>query len=200
MIVLWALALLLCTAAVVVPFRPFQKRWQAALATVVVILFTPPQSPSTTGTASLASIKPTPTTSPAPCADQKACDEANKIAYSSPRSKELQTIESTRDPHRQVYIDNFKWHLGGFGTVMIASFRLSNKLAFPVKDIDVSCDVAGASGTGLGTVSKTIYQTVAAGKTRHIKEFNFGLVHSQSQRAGCRVTGVTPVRSLLFAD
>ena len=85
---------------------------------------------------------------------------------------------------------DWRWHSGGFGVVMVADFTVTNKNAFDVKDIEVTCKSYGASGTSLGSVDHTIYDVVKAGKTRKFKDVNVGFINSQASKANCEVTDV----------
>lgn len=182
------LGAVVCAAGVAYPFWPFQTRWRALVAGLVLLgavgapLLPPVQSgeqPARAGTFT-------------PCADQKACDEANKAAYSSPQHKTLSAIQSVDRPAEHIKLNEFTWTRAGFGVVLVASFKLANPLVFAVKDIGIECTVAGASGTPLGSVSKILYQRLPAKSSKQFKDFNVGIINSQAERASCRVVSVVP--------
>lgn len=76
---------------------------------------------------------------------------------------------------------------GGFDTVGIFAFTITNKTRDKVKDYRIACSLFGKSGTGLGSVSKRIYEDLEPGKSRQYKDLNFGFVNSQANDARCSV-------------
>jgi len=84
----------------------------------------------------------------------------------------------------------YDWKKGGFDTVMIADFTITNKNSFSIKDIGISCEHYAQSGTRIDSNQNTIYQTVGAGKTKKIKDFNMGFIHSQAASSSCKVTNL----------
>lgn len=191
------LGLLICAVSVAYPVWPFQRRWQALASGLLLIAISAAEHPATEPSARLTSNIATSSTNrplpPVPCADQKACDEANRIAYSSPKHKALIALDGFAQPADHVKLDGFSWEKGGFGVVLVASFHLKNGLPVAVKDIDVTCEVAAASGTVLGSASKTLYQRIPAKGAKRIQDFDVGFINSQAARASCRVTKVVPV-------
>ncbi len=83
------------------------------------------------------------------------------------------------------------WELGGFGSVMLVRFILQNNTASPQKDFVIRCDTHGESGTRLGAVQKTLYQSLAP-KGRRSFDLSLGFVNSQSARAACSVVKSVP--------
>jgi hypothetical protein len=88
---------------------------------------------------------------------------------------------------RQVSID-FKWTKGGFGSVMIADFTITNLSNYTVKDLDVTCTHYANSGTEIDSNSRTIYETVPAKGKKVVRNFSMGFIHSQAARSSCKVT------------
>lgn len=74
-----------------------------------------------------------------------------------------------------VSISKTIWHKSGFGTVMVATFKVRNGNAVPVKDIVVSCDQYGPSGTLISTATKTIYRELPPKAETTIENFNMGV-------------------------
>jgi hypothetical protein len=110
-----------------------------------------------------------------PCADQKACDEANRIAY---------------DPRRflKPELVSWQWGKGGFDSVMLLkNVRIKNGRPDDIKDLIISCTVSGASGTDLQSLRTVLYDIVPAGRTKTFREINMGFVHSQAAGASCDV-------------
>jgi len=96
-----------------------------------------------------------------------------------------------RNPQDYVFVVDFSWEKGGFGSVMLASFTLKNELPWPVKDITVACTLTAPSGTLVSTSLATVYERIDAKQSKHLTEVNMGFIHSQSSRASCQVTRVT---------
>ncbi len=90
-------------------------------------------------------------------------------------------IEMTR--RQSVDIDDMKWHLGGFDTVMIASFTIKNERAVHIKDVIVRCDVTAPSGAKLGSPVKTVFQSIGPGKSVKIRDLSMGFVRDAAQAA-----------------
>ena len=49
------------------------------------------------------------------------------------------------------------WEKGGFGSVLVADVTLTNKSAYPIKDVELFCALVAESGTELGRQRHTIY-------------------------------------------
>lgn len=78
-----------------------------------------------------------------------------------------------------------RWQKGGFGAVMIADLTISNKSTLNVKDILITCNIHGASGTKIDTKSKTIYEKFPARQTKTISDVNFGFISDQANSVNC---------------
>ncbi len=98
------------------------------------------------------------------------------------------TTESPKDAAlRQVSID-FKWSKGGFGSVMLADFTITNRSNYTVKDLDVTCTHYANSGTEIDRNSRTIYETVPANGKKILRNFNMGFIHTQAAQSSCKIT------------
>lgn len=88
-----------------------------------------------------------------------------------------------------VKLEDMNWRLGGFDTVMIASFKIKNDRKVWIKDIVVKCDVTAASGTVLDSPTKTVFQSIGPGQSVKIRDLSVGFVRdaSQAQSANCYV-------------
>jgi len=76
------------------------------------------------------------------------------------------------------------WKLGGFGTVLIASFWLQNNTNSRAKDFQITCRTFGESDSELSKVTQTLYSALEPRQRRSF-ELNMGPVHSQSAKASC---------------
>jgi hypothetical protein len=90
------------------------------------------------------------------------------------------------------------WNKGGFGSVMIADFKVQNPTPYRLKDLDIKCTNFGKSGTELDTNEKTVYDIIEPNSARLLKHVNMGFIHSQAASTSCEivdlviVTGATP--------
>lgn len=107
----------------------------------------------------------------------------NGTSYSTPAQPRLEN---------GIAIEKLSWRKGGFDTVAVADFVIKNNNTAPVKDIQVTCEAVAASGTVLGTVKETVYETIAPQKTKRVRDLNMGFIHSQTKSIGCRVTAASP--------
>ena len=69
------------------------------------------------------------------------------------------------DPNDQVKTKITKFSTGGFDTVMIADFTITNNTSTPIKDIEIVCNGYSETGTKIDTNRRTIYKVVAPGQT-----------------------------------
>jgi len=120
--------------------------------------------------------------------DQADVDRANA------RAAAVRAAAAPASPHvpaPAVSLSGLRWRMGGFGTVMIASFVLQNGEAFAVKDIDIVCELSAKSGTPIGYAANTVFQKVPAYGRLAVREFNMGsgvaLDRSQADAAYCKV-------------
>lgn len=84
----------------------------------------------------------------------------------------------------------FTWRKGGFETAMIADFVITNPSPWRVKDLEVTCEHFGPSGTKIDSNVRTIYEIVEAKSAKRIKEFNMGFVRTQATQSSCSVTNL----------
>lgn len=77
----------------------------------------------------------------------------------------------------------------GFGNVLEATFSISNRNRYPVKDLTVTCHHAANSGSVIDSNTRTIYELIPANGSTYVNDFNMGFVNTQSVRTLCEVTG-----------
>jgi hypothetical protein len=106
-------------------------------------------------------------------------------------SKPISPAEQQRQLKKDI-IDavDFKmtWEKGGFGSVLIADVTLTNKSAHPIKDVELSCVTMAESGTELGRVRHTIYESFTPKKTKAVRQTTMGFIHSQTHKVGCAIS------------
>ena len=106
------------------------------------------------------------------------------------RQSELTEYTRQRKSPKDYLTLDFTWSAGGFGSVMVVNFTIKSTLQFPVRDILVRCIGTGNSGTEIGSVSQTIYETVPAKGTKRINKINMGFIPGQMRGARCEILSV----------
>lgn len=96
-----------------------------------------------------------------------------------------------RSPEKFVKIVEFSWTKEAFGNIMELDITLKNELPFAVKDIEIRCDHYAPSGTKIDSNERTIFEVMQPGETRSFQDFNMGFIHTQAEKTGCGVDGVT---------
>ena len=82
----------------------------------------------------------------------------------------------------------------GFGNVMVADLTVTNKSTVNVKDLEITCDYFGPSGTQIDRNTRILYEVVKAGKARSFPDFNMGFVHTQAARYSCSITDLVVIK------
>lgn len=86
---------------------------------------------------------------------------------------------------------DFSWSKTAGGSLMKADFTIRNNGATAIKDIEITCDHQGPSGTKIDSNTRTIFEIVPAGKTRTFKSFDMGFIHSQAVSTSCRIKKIS---------
>lgn len=108
----------------------------------------------------------------------------------SPASSFRERTDSPRNQAlSQIKLD-FTWRKGGFETAMIADFVITNPSPWRVKDLEVTCDHFGPSGTKINSNVKTIYEIVEPKGTKRVNQINMGFIRSQATQSSCTVTNL----------
>lgn len=85
-------------------------------------------------------------------------------------------------------IKELNWHKGGFENVMLVDVTFLNKGTRDVKDIELTCEHYSNSGTRIDSNKRVIYEIVPARKSKSVKDFGMGFIHSQATKTSCSVT------------
>lgn len=104
-------------------------------------------------------------------------------------SREERTDSRRNQALSQIKLD-FTWRKGGFETAMIANFVITNPSPWRVKDLEVTCDHYGPSGTKIDSNVRTIYEIVESKSTKRVNQFNMGIIRSQATQSSCTVTNL----------
>ncbi|BCG27550.1 hypothetical protein TUM18999_57410 [Pseudomonas tohonis] len=83
-------------------------------------------------------------------------------------------------------LETKEWHAEG--AVLLVTLSVHNGADTGIKDLRISCDLYGASGTKIDASKATIFDIVKAGQTREFADFNMGFFHPQTDSLGCRIT------------
>lgn len=81
-----------------------------------------------------------------------------------------------------------EWYLEG--ALMFVDVSIRNGSELDIKDIQLRCDMRGASGTTIDVSHQTIYDIVKAGETRDFTGLDMGFAHPQVERVSCRISGL----------
>ncbi len=114
-------------------------------------------------------------------------NEVYREKYQRYQAKADQERRWLADPDSALKIRKWSWSKDGFSNIMIATFTIKNNANFDIKDVEITCVHSSPSGTVIDRNTRTIYEIFQAGKTRTIREFNMGFIHSQAQRSGCTI-------------
>ena len=93
-----------------------------------------------------------------------------------------------KDPQDQVKTKINEFNVGGFGTVMMADFTITNNTKARVKDIEVRCNGYSETGTKIDTNVRTIYKAISPGTSIKVNQFNMGFIGTNVQTTRCSTT------------
>lgn len=83
--------------------------------------------------------------------------------------------------------------IGEFNTLVVSgAVRNTSKIA--VRDPEIECSISGKSGTQLGVLRKTLYETIKPGEALSLKEFKMGYMPDQADKAGCALRSIQPAK------
>lgn len=101
---------------------------------------------------------------------------------------------ASREPDLQkaalanIELKNLSWQKTGFDSIMEVSVTFVNKGARSVKDVELTCEHFSNSGTRIDSNKRTIYEIVPTLKSKSIRNFNMGFIHSQAAKTSCFVS------------
>lgn len=79
------------------------------------------------------------------------------------------------------------WRKAGFGSVMTVTGTIRNKSRFALKDFTLQCELSAPSGTLVDRNVKTIYEQVAPGSSKVVRDLNMGFITDQSATTSCKI-------------
>jgi len=72
---------------------------------------------------------------------------------------------------------------------MLADFTIRNDGGESASDIQIKCTMVAPSGTELGAVAVTVYETVRSRQKRTFRGVNMGFISHQAKSARCDIVG-----------
>lgn len=117
-------------------------------------------------------------------------DDSKAGVQATPSNSASPPRDTSRDKDiviNKLHLD-FTWKSSGFGSVMVADFKVKNDNTFAVKDLKVKCSHYAKSGTKIDSNTREVFDLFPAGRSTTAKGVNMGLIHSQVERSACRVT------------
>jgi hypothetical protein len=112
------------------------------------------------------------------------------VAVAAPVLPDYEAI--ARDLHREIAsklsISRFTLKKGGYGSLFLIDLHIKNSSVYDVRDLKITCQSFGPSGTAIAVNKKTIFQSFPVGKTKHVYDFDMGYLHPQAARAFCEIS------------
>lgn len=106
----------------------------------------------------------------------------NQISQNTPKPK------SQKDEIKEKINFENSWSKGGFDSIMMLDFKVTNKSNYSIKDFVIECTSSSNSGTKIDFNKKTVYEIVKAGQTKKMNDFSMGFIHSQATKSFCEIT------------
>jgi hypothetical protein len=116
----------------------------------------------------------------------------------TPEAREAEAIreavlreEAAKDAELRKHAFAYRWETGGFGSVLLVTFTLTNPTIYPWRDLHVACDLIAETGRVIGTKSDVLYVIVPAHGKKTVERFNLGFISQQVYGPDCRLDGMT---------
>ncbi len=111
--------------------------------------------------------------------------EAERKRLEDARARRLDASEAAK-------LTTIKWHIGGFGSVMVVDrVVIKNEGKRPVANIVIECDLSSRSGVPISSVRFTIREVVQPGKSGTFRDLSAGFIDQQTGNASCGVRDAT---------
>jgi hypothetical protein len=121
-------------------------------------------------------------------------DKATKLseelttAIAKADEKRNAEAEMSKNPSTYVTVKN-NWYAGGFGSVAIHNFTVTNKCSFPIKNIELSLTYFTGGGDICNSKEYTIRDKIAANSTKGFHEVNLGFIDDQAKTCSVELVG-----------
>jgi hypothetical protein len=103
---------------------------------------------------------------------------------------EAKEVES---PRKVILVKEYRWQSGGIGREgILEEITLQNKGNLDYKNIELEADFYTVNDIPLGSLRATIHDTLPAGSEKTFYRVNFGIMHSDLQKATVRVVDAEP--------
>ena len=109
----------------------------------------------------------------------------NKLIIAGIVAVSLTACGKPVDPDTLVTTDTISWEKGGFDTVIIADFKITNNTKKPVKDITVRCGGYTETNTRIDENKRVIYKEIQPGEMITVKDFSMGFVSPNVNTLAC---------------
>lgn len=91
-----------------------------------------------------------------------------------------------------ISVGGLRWSTSVGDSIMEASFSLTNRNRYAVKDLIVTCVHSANSGTVIDSNTRPVYERIPPSQTILVHDLNMGFIHNQAQYTRCVVTGFNP--------
>ena len=115
-------------------------------------------------------------------------DATFKESLSALQMKQDRRNELKEHPERGIELVRYDWRKSGFGAVMMLDATVRNDGSLPLKDFTLFCEHSGPSGTVIDSNTRVVFELIAPGKTRRLRNINMGFIQSQATRSLCEIT------------
>jgi hypothetical protein len=101
--------------------------------------------------------------------------------------KSVQAYNADKTPFlNKIAITDFGWTR--YSGIYRASFAVTNKNDVGIKAFVVVASIFGPNGAKIGEKTLTVYQKIAPGERKIIKDLDFGVVTNKTVRSGIAIT------------
>jgi hypothetical protein len=105
-------------------------------------------------------------------------EQAEKAKKSEEARKLAETDGTTAiDRLQGVTLSDWNWRAEGYIAILFGSFAVQNNNAFDVKDVEITCNLFGNTGTVVDRNVRMIDDVIKAKSSRTFENFNMGFVH-----------------------
>ena len=101
-------------------------------------------------------------------------------------SSTSETVRPVKDQVTAQLNLSYRWWTEG-EILMKATFTITNKSDYPVKDIEITCTHFAESGTRIDSNTRTIYKLFPPHRTVRVPDFDMGFIHSQARQSACNI-------------
>lgn len=154
------------------------------LALVLLFILIPTGTPNAPGTPQAAITAP----------EVTEAEKAENAAAEQRRADEQKARELRRSPENFLTLENVNGVKGGFETILMLSGSIQNSSDVVIKDVEITCDLFGPSGTKVGNVRQTLFEQIPANGSKRFNELSMGFMGSdQVANFNCSIAGAEAI-------